>query len=69
METAAVLNRKAIGWFAERGVIVKRVLSVNGHCSASQLWRDTCAELGITRRGSVPTAANQRQDRTLPPHP
>ena len=36
----------------------------------STLWQQTCAELGITAEAdpALP-AADQRQDRTLPPHP
>jgi hypothetical protein len=52
-ETATATLRRAVGWFAERGVTVARVLSDNGSAYRSQLWRETCAELGITptRRG------------------
>ena len=36
----------------------------------SHLWRDTCAELGITpKTDPALPAPDQRQDRTLPPHP
>jgi transposase InsO family protein len=47
-ETATEVLRNAVAWFAERGVTVHRVLSDNGSCYKSHLWRDTCAELGIT---------------------
>ncbi|SFB47304.1 Integrase core domain-containing protein, partial [Nocardioides alpinus] len=40
--------RNAVAWFAERGVTVQRVLSDNGSCYKSNLWRDTCHDLGIT---------------------
>jgi transposase InsO family protein len=56
-ETAAsaigVLTR-AVEWFAERGVIVERVLSDNGSCYRSYAWRDTCAELGISHKRTRP---------------
>ena len=51
--TAAVL-RNAVAWFAERGVTVQRVLSDNGPAYRSHLWRDTCAELGITPKKTQP---------------
>ena len=67
--TAAAVLRRAVAWFAVRGVTVERVLSDNGSAYASHLWRDTCAELGITAQTNPPLpTADQRQDRTLPPH-
>ena len=47
-ETATQVLRNAVAWFADRGVIVHRVLSDNGSCYKSNLWRETCAELKIT---------------------
>ena len=46
--------RNAVAWFAERGVTVHRVLSDNGGAYRSFLWRDTCAELGITPKKTRP---------------
>ena len=62
--------RRAVAWFAARGVTAHRVLSDNGSAYRSNLWRDTCLELGITIEAhpALP-APDQRQDRTLPPHP
>ncbi|WP_395692245.1 IS481 family transposase [Nocardioides sp.] len=53
-ETAALVLRNAVAWFAERGVTVQRVLTDNGGCYKSHLWRDTCAELGITPKRTKP---------------
>ena len=53
-ETATDVLRNAVAWFAERGVIVQRVLSDNGSCYKSHLWHDTCAELGITAKKTRP---------------
>jgi transposase len=53
-ETAAAVLRNAVAWFATRGVIVERVLSDNGGCYRSFLWRDTCEELGITPKRTRP---------------
>ncbi len=58
-ETAAAVLRNAVAWFADRGVSVQRVLTDNGGCYRSFLWRETCAELA-GRPG--PTGADQRQD-------
>ena len=46
--------RNAVAWFADRGVTVQRVLSDNGSCYKSHLWRETCLELGITPKKTRP---------------
>ena len=53
-ETATLVLRNATAWFAERGVTVQRVLSDNGSCYRSHLWRDTCTDLGITPKKTRP---------------
>jgi len=53
-ETAAEVLRNAVAWFAERGVSTQRVLTDNGGCYRSFLWRDTCAELGIAHKRTRP---------------
>jgi transposase InsO family protein len=53
-ETASEVLRNAVAWFAERGVTVQRVLTDNGGCYRSFLWRDTCAELGLTHKRTRP---------------
>ena len=53
-ETAAQVLRNAVAWFAARGVSIQRVLTDNGGCYRSFLWRDTCAELGITAKHTRP---------------
>ena len=53
-QTAAAVLRNAVAWFADRGVTVQRVLTDNGGCYRSFLWRDTCAELGITPKRTRP---------------
>ena len=52
--TAVAVLRRAVTWFAERGVIVERVLSDNGSAYKSYLWHDTCDELGITVKKTRP---------------
>ena len=46
--------RRAVGWFADRGVTVQRVLSDNGSAYKSHAWSETCAELGITVKKTRP---------------
>ena len=53
-ETAAAVLRRATAWFAARGVTIQRVLSDNGSCYNSRLWKQTCAELGITVKKTRP---------------
>jgi transposase InsO family protein len=52
--TACAVLARAVAWFAVRGVRVERVLTDNGGCYRSFLWRDTCAELGITAKRTRP---------------
>jgi transposase InsO family protein len=52
--TAIGVLRRAVAWFAARGVTVERVLSDNGSAYRSFLWRDTCAELDITPKRTRP---------------
>jgi transposase InsO family protein len=52
--TAAAVLCRAAAWFAQRGVIVERVLSDNGSAYRSHLWRDTCAQLAITPKRTRP---------------
>jgi transposase InsO family protein len=52
--TATAVLRRAVAWFADRGVRVERVLSDNGSCYRGRLWQQTCAELGITVKKTRP---------------
>ena len=52
--TAVGVLYRSVAWFAERGVTVERVLSDNGSCYVSHLWRDTCADLGIVHKRTRP---------------
>jgi transposase InsO family protein len=52
--TAAAVLRRAVAWFADQGVSVERVLSDNGSCYRSTLWRETCSELGIAHKRTRP---------------
>ena len=53
-ETAVAVLRRAVAWYNERGVDAERVLSDNGSCYRSNLWRDECAELGLTHKRTRP---------------
>ncbi len=46
-KTAAGFLRRAVGWFAEMGVTVERVMSDNGSCYRSKIHAEACRELGL----------------------
>jgi transposase InsO family protein len=46
--------RRAVAWYADRGITIERVLSDNGNGYRSIAWRDACAELTIQRRYTRP---------------
>jgi transposase InsO family protein len=52
--TAIGVLRRAVDWFASRGITVERVLSDNGSAYRSHAWRDACLELGITPKRTRP---------------
>jgi transposase InsO family protein len=52
--TAIGVLRRAIGWFADLGIQVQRVLSDNGSAYKSHAWQTACAELGITAKRTRP---------------
>jgi transposase InsO family protein len=52
--TATAVLRRATGWFAARGVTVRRVLTDNGGCYRSRDWTAACAQLGITPKRTRP---------------
>ena len=53
-DTAIGVLRRAVAWFAERGVVVERVMSDNGSAYKSHAWRDACNELGIKTKKTRP---------------
>ncbi|WP_344379046.1 IS481 family transposase, partial [Agromyces tropicus] len=52
--TAVAVLRRAVAWFADRGVTIERVISDNGSAYKSYDWRDACIELGITMKKTRP---------------
>jgi transposase InsO family protein len=51
------------------GVVIARVLTDNGSCYRSQLWRDTCQQLAIAPKRTRPyRPPNQPQGRAIQPH-
>jgi transposase InsO family protein len=52
--TAVGVLRRAVSWFAARGITVERVLSDNGSAYKSHAWRDACAELNVRPKKTRP---------------
>ena len=52
--TAVAVLRRAVTWFAVRGIPAQRVLSDNGSAYRSHLWRDTCTELKLKHSRTRP---------------
>jgi len=52
--TAIGVLRRAVSWFAARGVSVQRVLSDNGSAYVSHAWRAACADLGVSHKRTRP---------------
>jgi transposase InsO family protein len=53
-ETAAAFWVRAQAFFQTSGITVTRVLTDNGSCYRSWLWRDTLAKAGITHKRTRP---------------
>jgi transposase InsO family protein len=53
-ETAAAFWGRAQAFFTSCGITVERVLTDNGSCYKSRLWRDTLAAAGITHKRTRP---------------
>ena len=49
-DTAAAFIGRALGWFAEHGITVERVLTDNGSCYRSRTFRQTLAAEGVTHK-------------------
>jgi transposase InsO family protein len=52
--TATAVLRRAVAWFADRGITTHRVITDNGGCYRSRAWTAACAELGIAVRKTRP---------------
>lgn len=53
-ETAIGVLRRAVAWFADRGVTVERVLSDNGSAYRSYAWREACTDLNVIPKRTRP---------------
>jgi Integrase core domain len=46
-ETATAFLHRTLAWFAGHGVVVERVMTDNGNCYRSQMFRQACAGHGL----------------------
>jgi len=53
-DTAAAFMDRAIGWFAERGITIERVMTDNGSCYRSRTFRGVLADRGIAHERTRP---------------
>ena len=53
-ETAVAFWRNAKEFFAANGIAIQRVLTDNGSCYTSRLWRDTLTQAGIVHKRTRP---------------
>ncbi|NYF58551.1 transposase InsO family protein [Micromonospora purpureochromogenes] len=53
-QTATAFWQRAQAWFAAHGIVVRRVITDNGSCYRSRLWRDTLATAGISMKKTCP---------------
>lgn len=53
-DTAIGVLRRAVTWFADRGVFIQRVLSDNGSAYRSYAWRAACVDLEIAPKRTRP---------------
>lgn len=52
--TASIFLRRAVAWFAERGVGTKKILTDNGSCYVSRNFAETCNSLSIKHARTRP---------------
>ena len=53
-DTAAAFIQRAVGWFAEHGITVERVMTDNGSCYRSRTFRDVLVSSGIMHKRTRP---------------
>jgi transposase InsO family protein len=52
--TAAAFWRRAVAWFADRGITVERVLTDNGACYKSRVWAAALDDTGVAHKRTRP---------------
>lgn len=53
-ESAIAYLKRAVCWFQQFGITIKRVLTDNGSCYRSKLWRNACEKLQIRTKKTRP---------------
>lgn len=52
--TAAAFLERAVAWFAEQGIVIRKLLTDNGSCYRSSPFGDLCLRLGIKHARTRP---------------
>jgi transposase InsO family protein len=52
--TASAFLRRAMAWFAARGIETKRILTDNGSCYVSKIFDETCCSLNVKHSRTRP---------------
>ncbi len=65
-ETAAAFWQRAQIFFHSNGISVERVLTDNGSCYRSRLWRDTLTDAGITHKRTRPYRTETERREAFP---
>ncbi len=53
-DTTVAFLRAAVAFYAQHGITIRRLLTDNGHCYRSHLFRRTCLEMGIRHHFTRP---------------
>ncbi len=53
-ESAVAFLQRAVKWFSQFGIMIKRVLTDNGSCYKSKLWHAASKKLGIRVKKTLP---------------
>jgi transposase InsO family protein len=63
--TAAAFLRRALAWYAERGIKVRRVMTDNGSCYVSKLFAGACRRLKHIRTKPYTPRTNGKAERLI----
>jgi len=63
--TAAAFLRRAVAWYAERGIKVRRVMTDNGSCYVSKLFAGACRRLKHIRTRPYTPRTNGKAERLI----
>jgi transposase InsO family protein len=65
---AIAFLRASLAYYASLGIVIRRLLTDNGHCYRSRAFHAAVVELGLRHHFTRPYTTPQRQSRTLHPN-